>query len=147
MADHGTRTSRWQVARDEYGVERWTNSWLGRALCTALGVFGVVGGLATPLNVLLLTLPGALLLISVWTAKLEIVEGVLVAHDFGRVREIPLDQLARAEPGWFGLRFKAGDGRRVRSLISGVQGDELWFTRAERICDEIMRRADEARPA
>ncbi|GAA3528888.1 hypothetical protein GCM10022234_27740 [Aeromicrobium panaciterrae] len=144
----GRRDSRWQVARYETGIERWTNSWFGRLLCTALGLFGVVAGVATPvLNVFLLAVPGALLLLSVWTAKLEIADGVLFARDFGRVRSIPLDQIAEAEPALFGIRFRADDGRWVRSLVSGEQGNELWVTRAQRICDEVMRRADGVRPA
>ena len=99
------------------------------------------------LSATILAVSGIALLMIAATSALWIENGDLVARDFGRTRRLELARISRSEPALFGLFFKTDDGRRMRSSASSASWDEWWEPRAERICNEIKRRADEARKA
>ena len=141
-------------SRSEYKVERWTNSWFGRLLGIGLGVFALVLGIQSVaeqdigmwwLSATILIISGLGLIVSFCSSQLSIEKDELIARDFWRTRCLSLGSITVAEPGIIGLFFKSVEGRRMRSMTSGMAFDELWRTRAERICAEVVRRADQAR--
>jgi hypothetical protein len=90
---------------------------------------------------------GVLIIVSFWTARLSVEDGHLIARNFYGSRSVPLASVTQAEPVILGLLFWTDDGTRMRSLASGQAFDELWKTRAEKICEQVLRLARDARRA
>lgn len=125
-------------------------------LGTAVGIFSTLCGLSVlfaqdgpPTQWLTtglgLATAGVIIVVTVWTARLSVQGGSLVAKNFYGSKSILLTEIVDAEPVIIGLLFRSEDGTRMRSLASGRAFDELWHTRAERICDEVLRMAKEVR--
>lgn len=139
----------------------WRNSWFGRAVGSGfgLGMFCIVLFVDGPddrariswdqlLISLCILLMGAAVIAAVWTSRLELVEGVLTAVNFGRSSSVSIAHVESVEPSSWpctGLLIVTTSGQRVRTLISGSVGNELWRTRADRICEEIEQIAETGR--
>lgn len=137
---------------------QWTNSWFGRVLLTGFGALCIGfaaglginhegrGGLDWVTTALALTMVGVFVVACAWTSKLFIENGDIVARHFFGTRRMELAKVIDVDAGtFFGLVLKDLDGRKMWTLISGRQWDELWLTRAQRICTAIMGYAETAR--
>ena len=97
------------------------------------------------LDVLLLGLSGIVLVLTLWTSELSVVDQRLIARHFYGRWSVDLAHINKAEPGTFlGLWIWTDTGRRLRTLVSGRQWDEPWVTRAEKICLRIEELAESA---
>lgn len=119
---------------------------MGTALAVVfLGLAGMaavqVGGWRDVAVALSLVVAAAVVAISVWTSRLWVEDDRLMARNFYGTSSLPLDDIVGAEPATLpllGIVVRTGDGRRMRSLVSGEAGDELWKARAAKICDDIL---------
>jgi hypothetical protein len=89
---------------------------------------------------------GPLLVVCAWTSELSIRGEEIVARHFFGTRRMVLAEVIDADAGvLFGLVLKDIHNRKMWTLVSGRQWNELWLTRAERICTAIMAYAESAR--
>ena len=139
----------------------WTNSIFGRILGTGLGIFFMAlpfdtedHGTAwhgTPTVIVgdaLLTLAGVLVIVALWTSRLLIADGNVIATNFFISRSMPLEEVAEANPSTFpflGIKIQREDRSGIRTLVSGQSWDELWTPRATRIARDIEHLAKVAR--
>lgn len=138
----------------------WTNSIFGRILCTAFGLYCLLGPFgATPENgrswhgsfILIdaaIGLVGATVIVAVWTSHLVLSDGILTATNFFISRSMPLVEVVDVDPSalpFLGMKIRRGDKSGIRTLVSGRSWNESWTPRATKIAHEIAVLAEQAR--
>lgn len=139
------------------GGPPWTNSKLGRVLLTALGAFSLALGMERavdhegwgfawiPTSGVLMGF-GLVMIVMVWTSRLYVRDGDLIAHHFWGDRAVPLASVVDADDGWlWNIVIRTESGASLRSWVSGGTGDELWTTRSQRIARAVVGLARQAR--
>lgn len=139
----------------------WTNSAYSRVICTALGLFLVAlpfavtpekgprawHGSNVPVDVALV-LVGLYSVLVVWTSRLVVADGLLIATNLGVSRSMPLVEVVDVDASAFaflGMKVRRGDKSGIRTLVAGRTWNELLTPRAEKIERELVTLAEQAR--